>query len=250
MVIGDRYQYSAHQLPINVFMEDFKKLEAQLNYSPTNKNLLKQALVHRSYLNENPNFNLGHNERLEFLGDAVLEIVVTEYLYQQYPDKTEGVLTDWRASLVNAKMLSQVASDLHIEDYLFLSRGEAKDKNTKARQIILANAIEAVIGAIYLDGGIEPAKKFIADNVLKHLPTILDLGLDHDPKSHFQEKSQELFNLTPHYEVLKEYGPDHDKMFEVGLYIGDELISTGNGSSKQEAQIEAASAGLHQQGWK
>ena len=230
-------------------MEDLKKLEEKIGHTFANRDLLKQAMVHRSYLNENPNFNLGHNERLEFLGDAVLEIVVTEYLYHNYPDKTEGELTDWRASLVNAKMLSQVAYDLDIEDHLFLSRGEAKDKNTKARQIILANAIEAIIGAMYLDGSTQAAKQFIDKNILNRLAGILSLGLHHDPKSSFQEKSQEIYSITPHYEVLREYGPDHDKMFEVGLYIENELIASGNGSSKQEAQVDAAKKGLTKKGW-
>lgn len=230
-------------------MEDFRKLEGKINYTFKNSDLLKQALVHRSFLNENPSFNLGHNERLEFLGDAVLEIIVTEYLYHTYPDKTEGELTDWRASLVNATLLAQVAYELGIEDYLFLSRGEAKDKNTKARQIILANAMEAIIGALYLDGSTPAAKQFIDDNVLNRLEEILSLGLHHDPKSNFQEKSQELFSITPRYEVLREYGPDHDKMFEVGLYIDNDLIATGNGSSKHEAQVDAAKKGLAKKGW-
>ena len=230
-------------------MEDFKKLEKKLQHTFAKKDLLKQALVHRSYLNENPTFPLGHNERLEFLGDAVLEIIVTEHLYHAYPQETEGELTDWRASLVNAKMLSQVAYALEIEDYLFLSRGEAKDKNTKARQIILANAIEALIGALYLDGGTKAAKTFIDTNILNHLEEILSLGLHHDPKSKFQEKSQELYNITPSYEVLREYGPDHDKMFEVGLYIDKDLVATGNGSSKHEAQVDAAIKGLAKKKW-
>lgn len=230
-------------------MEDFKKLEAKLGYVFTNHDLLKQALVHRSFLNENPSFKLGHNERLEFLGDAVLEIIVTEHLYHAYPHQTEGELTDWRASLVNAKILSQIAYALDIEDYLFLSKGEAKDKNTKARDIILANAIEAVIGAIYLDGGSPAASQFIETHILSQLEKILSLGLHHDPKSSFQEKSQELYSITPRYEVLREYGPDHDKMFEVGLYIDNDLICTGNGSSKQEAQVDAAKKGLERKGW-
>jgi ribonuclease-3 len=230
-------------------MEDFKKLEKRLGYSFTNRDLLKQALVHRSFLNENPDFELGHNERLEFLGDAVLEIVVTERLYHDYPDKTEGEMTDWRASLVNATMLSEVANELGIEDYLYLSRGEAKDKNTKARQIILANAIEAVIGALYLDGGLKAAKRFIIANILSQLERVLKLGLYHDPKSKFQEKAQELYNITPRYEVLKEYGPDHDKMFEVGLYLDDDLVASGSGSSKHEAQVDAATKGLAKKKW-
>ncbi len=230
-------------------MEDFSKLEKRLNYKFKNVDLLKQALVHRSYINEHPDFKLGHNERLEFLGDAVLEIIVTEFLYHAYPNQSEGELTDWRASLVNANILSKVAYGLGLEDYLFLSRGEAKDKNTKARQIILANAIEAVIGAIYLDGEIKLAKDFIEKEILSHLNRILDEGLVHDPKSLFQEKAQELFSITPHYEVLKEFGPDHEKIFEVGLYIDQELITKGSGTSKHEAQMDAAQKGLIKKGW-
>lgn len=230
-------------------MEDFSKLEKRLGCKFKNLDLLKQSLVHRSYINEHPDFKLGHNERLEFLGDAVLEIVVTEFLYHHYPDQSEGELTDWRASLVNATILSKIAYDLGLEDYLFLSKGESKDKNTKARQIILANAIEAVIGAIYLDGGIKPASAFIKAEILSHLDRILTEGLVHDPKSLFQEKAQELFSITPHYEVIKEFGPDHEKMFEVGLYIDKELVSEGSGTSKHEAQMDAAQAGLIKKGW-
>jgi len=230
-------------------MPDFSKLENSLKYSFKNSDFLHQSLVHRSYLNENPDFKLGHNERLEFLGDAVLEIVVTEYLYHAYPQKTEGELTDWRASLVNAKLLSQIAYGLGLEDFLFMSRGEAKDKNTKARDIILANAIEAVIGAIYLDGGLKAAKDFIVDNVLNLLPEIIKLGLYQDPKSSFQEKAQEIYGITPRYEVITESGPDHDKNFEIGLYLEDELISTGVGTSKHEAQVDAAAKGLKKKNW-
>lgn len=229
-------------------MKDFKDLEATLGTSFKNQDLLRQALVHRSYLNENPGFGLDHNERLEFLGDAVLELVVTEYLYERYPNP-EGELTNWRAALVNAIMLSGIAKDLGLEAYLYLSRGEAKDVGGKARQYILANAIEAVIGAVYIDQGMGPAAKFIHQHVLVKLPAVLQNKLYLDPKSRFQELAQEQNSTTPHYLVLDEHGPDHAKVFKVGLYLGDELVAEGEGSSKQEAQVAAAEAGLKAKQW-
>jgi len=230
-------------------MKDFSKLEDRVGVKFKNHDLLMQAVVHRSYINEHPNFKLGHNERLEFLGDAVLEIIVTEYLFNSYPDTPEGELTNWRASLVNSKMLAQVANEIMLEEYLYLSKGEDKDKNSKARQFILANAIEAIIGAIYLDKGMKLAKKFVVDNMISKLDNILSNELYLDPKSKFQERAQEKFGQTPHYKVLNEAGPDHAKTFDVGLYLGDELISKGKGSSKQEAQIKAAEKGLKKKEW-
>jgi len=226
-----------------------KKLQEKLNIKFNDEKLLQQALVHRSYLNEHHNFPMGHNERLEFLGDAVLEIVVTEFLYLKFSDTPEGDLTNWRASLVNAKMLYEVAQDIELDGSLYLSKGEAKDGNKKSRQFILADAIEAIIGAIYLDQGIEPAKKFVTDHMLSKLDRILENQSYLDPKSRFQEKSQEVEGTTPHYQVLDEDGPDHAKIFKVGLYIGDKLVSTGKGSSKQEAQTQAASEGLKKLKW-
>lgn len=231
-------------------IKEFSKLQATINYTFKNPDLLKQAMVHRSYINEHPEFILGHNERLEFLGDAVLEIIVTEHLYHSYPDTPEGELTDWRASLVNAKMLAQIAQELSIEENLYLSRGEEKDSNSKARHYILANAMEALIGSIYLDGGLEPAKVFIHSFILSHFKHILENHLYLDPKSRFQEKAQEVENITPHYKVISETGPDHNKIFEVGLYLGETMIAIGRGSSKQEAQVDAAAQGLTNKGWK
>ena len=226
---------------------ELQKLQNKLGVKFINESLLKQALVHRSYLNEHPDFAIGHNERLEFLGDAVLEIVVTEFLYLNFSTTPEGDLTNWRASLVNAKMLYEVAHDLEIEEYLYLSRGESKDKNKKSRQYILADAVEAIIGAMYLDQGIEVAKKFILKNVVSRLDNILEN--QSYPKSHFQEKAQELKGITPHYQILDEVGPDHAKIFTVGLYLGEELIISGTGSSKQEAQVDAAAKGLKKLKW-
>jgi len=230
-------------------MKDLKKIENNLGVVFKNKDLLKQAMVHRSYLNEHSNFELDHNERFEFLGDAVLEIVVTEFLYFKFPDKPEGDLTNLRASLVNAKMLSFVAQGLDIDDYLYLSRGESKDKNSKARQYILADAVEAIIGAIFLDQGTRAAKKFIKNKILCNLDKVIKEQLYLDPKSKFQEKSQEVYGITPHYNVISECGPDHDKVFTIGLYIGEDFVAQGKGNSKQEAQVEAAIAGIKKKKW-
>jgi len=228
---------------------DLLKLQKRLGAKFNDESLLKQALAHRSYLNEHPDFKIGHNERLEFLGDAVLEIVVTEFLFLNFENTPEGDLTNWRASLVNAKMLYEVANDLGIESCLYLSKGEARDKNKKSRQFILANAVEAIIGAIYLDLGMVVAKKFILKNVVSRLDDILENQTYLDPKSHFQEKAQEEKGITPHYQILEEVGPDHAKTFTVGLYLGEDMIVTGRGSSKQEAQVDAAAQGLKKLGW-
>jgi len=230
-------------------MKDFAKLEEIIGIKFKDLNFLKQAVVHRSYLNEHPDFELKHNERLEFLGDAVLEIIVTETLFHDFTETPEGDLTNWRASLVNYKMLANVANELGIEKYLYLSKGEAKDSNSKARQYILANAMEAIIGAIYLDQGVKSAKKFIKAFILSKLDNILTNKLYLDPKSKFQEKAQEIYGTTPHYKVLSESGPDHAKNFVVGLYLKDEKISQGEGTSKQEAQVAAAAEGLINKNW-
>jgi ribonuclease III len=228
---------------------DLLKLQKNLGAEFKDKNLLKQALVHRSYLNEHPNFKIGHNERLEFLGDAVLEIIVTEYLFLNFEDVPEGDLTNWRASLVNAKTLYDVAKKLGIEKHLYLSKGEARDKNKKSRQFILADAVESLIGAIYLDQGWNCAKQFISKNIISKLDLILENQLYLDPKSRFQEKAQEIKGITPHYQILDEIGPDHAKTFTVGLYLGEELVTEGKGSSKQEAQVAAAISGLKKFNW-
>jgi len=229
-------------------MRDVANFEKFINYDFQDKDLLTQAFVHRSYLNEHPDFRLGHNERLEFLGDAVIELVVTEYLYKNFPNP-EGELTNWRASLVNAKMLSEIAREIGMEDYLYLSRGEAKDAGSKARQFILANVIEALIGAIYLDRGMPSAKAFIDSFVIVKFQNILDNKLYVDPKSRFQEMAQETLGVTPAYKVLSETGPDHAKEFQVGAYLGAELVATATGTSKQDAQIEAAKNALEKKGW-
>ena len=230
-------------------MKDFAKFEEKIGVAFKNIDLLKQAVVHRSYLNEHPKFGLNHNERLEFLGDAVLEIIVTEYLFQNYPQTPEGDLTNWRASLVNAKMLAIIAHEIELETYLYLSKGESRDKNSKARQYILANAVEALIGAIYLDQKIKMARKFVQAKILSKLENILTNKLYLDPKSKFQEHAQEIYKVTPHYKVLSESGPEHAKTFVVGLFLGEELVAAGEGSSKQEAQVDAADKGIKKMKW-
>ncbi len=229
--------------------KNFPKLEEKLGIKFENKNHLVQAFVHRSFLNENRDFSLAHNERLEFLGDAVLELVVTEFLFEQYLNP-EGELTNWRAALVNAKMCAQVANEIELDEYLFLSHGESKDTNSKAREYILANAIEALIGAIYIDQGWDIAKQFITRWIITKLPEVLELGLWMDPKSRFQESAQEVVGVTPTYKVLSEDGPDHDKQFVIGVYLGKEEVAQGKGGSKQEAQVSAAEAALKVKGWK
>ena len=229
-------------------IKKFTPLEKKLGLKFKNKDLLIQAFCHRSYLNENPNFYLFHNERLEFLGDAVLELVVTEYLYRKYPKESEGKLTNWRASLVNTKILGGLAKDLGFNDFLLLSRGETKELG-KARQCILANTFEAFIGAAYLDRDYKVVKDFIEKKLIKKLPEIIKKGLYKDAKSCFQEGSQERVGITPAYKVLDEWGPDHNKHFVIGVFLDRELIARGEGSSKQEAEEEAAKNGLEIKNW-
>ncbi|OGN13664.1 MAG: ribonuclease III [Candidatus Yanofskybacteria bacterium RIFCSPHIGHO2_02_FULL_43_17] len=229
-------------------MKDFSLFEKKLGLKFKNKDLLTQAFVHRSYLNENPGFGLDQNERLEFLGDAVLELSITEYLYNEYPQKAEGELTNWRAALVNAKMLTSVAEELGFNDFLLLSRGETKELG-KARQYILANTFEALIGAIHLDSGYEQADTFIKKYLLRRLPEIIENKLYKDAKSQFQEEAQDKEGVTPMYKVMKEWGPDHKKKFTVGVFLGDAQVAEGEGYSKQEAEEEAAKAALKVKKW-
>ncbi len=227
---------------------DLTKLETIIQVTFKNRDLLEQSLVHRSYLNENPHFRLSHNERLEFLGDAVLELVVTEILFAEFPEKPEGELTSLRAALVNSKMLSEISQRVGLNEYLMLSRGEAKDTG-RARTFILANTFEALIGAIYLDQGYAAARAFIEHTLMPELASVLAGKLYQDPKSLFQEEAQERVGLTPSYEVLREWGPDHDKHFVIGVFLGREVIAEGEGPSKQIAQEEAAKNALKAKGW-
>lgn len=204
--------------------------------------LLVTAFTHRSYINEHKKTAKEHNERLEFLGDAVLELVVTEYLYLAHDDP-EGTLTNWRSSLVKTESIGAAANRLGFEPLLRLSRGEKRGSN-RARAQILANTYEAVVGAIYLDQGYECAKKFISDTLLVTFQDILDSGSWMDPKSHLQELAQSHDGHTPSYKVLSEEGPDHDKIFTVGVFVDGELIGKGSGPSKQAGQVEAAEVAL------
>ncbi|HBB36927.1 MAG: RNAse III, ribonuclease III [Candidatus Moranbacteria bacterium GW2011_GWC1_45_18] len=228
-------------------VKNIEELEKKIKIKLKNIDLLRTAVTHRSYINEHRSYKLDHNERLEFLGDAVLELVVTDYLYLNFPNP-EGELTNWRAALVNKDMLSKVSRELGVEGYLQMSRGEAKDTG-RAREYLLANAFEAIIGAIYLDRGYDAAKKFISENILSRLEEVIKRKLYIDPKSNFQEESQARAGITPNYRVISESGPDHDKKFIVGVYLEDEEVARGEGNSKQQAQREAARAGLEAKGW-
>lgn len=223
-------------------MGDISEFQDKIAVKFNDLQLLERAFIHRSYLNEHPRLGLEHNERLEFLGDAVLELVVTDYLYRNY-ENPEGELTNFRSALVKTESLSTVAESLGVADYLKLSRGEAKG-NDRSRALISANCVEAIIGAIYMDQGYDPARKFISENIIVHLPVILKEGSWIDPKSKFQELAQEREGVTPNYKVLEESGPDHDKVFVVGAFIGDKLCGKGSGSSKQAAQQVAAADAL------
>ncbi|PIR07514.1 ribonuclease III [Candidatus Jorgensenbacteria bacterium CG_4_10_14_0_8_um_filter_39_13] len=222
---------------------NLKDLENKIKIKFKNLNLLKEAVTHRSYLNENPHWPLPNNERLEFLGDAVLELIVTEYLFSRFPKYVEGQLTSLRAALVNYQMLSQVAKNNSLENYILLSKGEAKD-TARAKEVILADTFEALIGAIYLDQGYEETKDFIKRSVLSNLKEVIEQNLYSDPKSRLQEIVQEQLKVTPTYKVLKEFGPDHQKTFLIGVFYNEKLIAEGEGLSKQEAECQAAEKAL------
>ena len=227
---------------------DFNTFQSSVGLTFKEPKLLEQAFTHRSYLNESSRTDLDHNERLEFLGDAVLELATTDYLYRRYPDQTEGDLTTYRAALVNTVTIGQVAEELGMNDYLLLSRGEAKDSG-RARQVILANTFESLIGALYLDQGFEAAQSFIGKYLMPKVEAVIADRRIQDAKSYFQEQAQAHAGTTPAYEVLEESGPDHDKVFKVGLYLDKELVAEGSGHSKQEAEQVAARAGLKARGW-
>jgi ribonuclease-3 len=230
-------------------MKDSTEFQKVINIEFNDPSLLRQAFVHRSYINENRNSGLSHNERLEFLGDAVLELVITDFLYKTYPNLDEGVLTSYRSALVNATTCSDIALSLSVNDFMLLSKGESKDVG-RARQYILANALEAIIGSIYLDQGYDMAKEFIEKNFVYLIEKIMAEGSHIDAKSLFQEKAQEFDNITPSYKTLKEIGPDHDKKFTVGVFVGNEKVAEGTGVSKQDAEQEAAKNALKARGWK
>lgn len=229
-------------------MENLDKLERIVGASFTEKGLLLSAVTHRSYLNEHREATQDHNERLEFLGDAVLELVVTDYLFKKYPEKPEGELTAVRAALVNTVSLSESAQKMGLNEFLLMSKGEAKDTG-RARQYILANAFEAVIGALYLDLGYEEARRFIGDQLFQKTDRIVEKRLWQDAKSRFQELSQDKMSITPTYELLSQEGPDHDRMFTVGVYLRNEKVAEGQGRSKQEAEQDAAEKAIDTKEW-
>ncbi len=220
-------------------MKQPKEFETKIGITFKNQDLLKEALTHRSYLNEHQDWPYRHNERLEYLGDAVLELIVTEYLFARFPEFQEGYLTGLRAALVNYQMMARVGREMTLEKFMFLSKGESREFG-KAREVILANGVEALFGAVYLDGGYETAKKLIVETVIPHLDEIIEKQLYRDPKSLLQELVQEQHKVTPSYKVIKEEGPDHQKTFTVGVFIGEEEIARASGMSKQEAETKAA----------
>ncbi len=231
-----------------IHMPDFSSFAKRLGLSFKNLDLLVEALTHRSYLNEHREYAGSHNERLEFLGDAVLELAVTNFLFKKFPAKPEGELTAYRAALVNTVSLAESSQALGVNDFLLLSKGESKDTG-RARDVILADAFEAIIGAAYLDQGYDAAEAFIARNLYTKIDDVIAKRSYQDAKSRFQELAQEKRGTTPSYETLSEVGPDHDKRFTVGVFIGRDEIARGEGKSKQEAEQSAAQAGLDKTGW-
>lgn len=236
--------------PLNPMTINFESLAEHIGVKFDDIALLRAACTHRSYLNENKGTGMEHNERLEFLGDAVLELVVTSYLFRKYTKKAEGELTAFRSAIVNTVSLTKVAERIGLSEFMLLSRGEAKDKG-RARSVIVANAVEAVIGAIYLDRGYDAAANFISEHILEVID-IEKIVADKswiDAKSKFQEVAQEKVGVTPTYKTLKEVGPDHDKQFTLGVFLKDVQVATGTGPSKQEAEQVAALRALDAKGW-
>ncbi len=230
-------------------MEKFHNLENALGIEFIDKDLLQQAFVHRSYINENPNMGLSHNERLEYLGDAVLELAITHFLYKKFPETPEGQLTAYRAALVRTESISDAAQKLDFGEYLLLSKGEAKDMG-KARQYILANTFESFVGALYLDQGYDKAEQFIGEQLHAKIDEIMESGSWKDAKSWLQEKAQEKISVTPTYVVLNQVGPDHEKLFTIGVVFHEDIIAEGTGYSKQDAEQKAAKAALEKMNWK
>jgi ribonuclease III len=228
--------------------EDLAQLEHIVGHTFTDRAHLLSAITHRSYLNEHREATQEHNERLEFLGDAVLELVVTDFLYRTYSDKPEGELTAIRAALVNTTSLSDASLKLGVNEFLLMSKGEAKDTG-RARQYILANVFESLIGAIYLDHGYEAARVFIADQLFARTEEIITKRLWQDAKSRFQELAQEHVGVTPTYETLGQEGPDHDRVFTVGVFLNREKVGEGAGRAKQEAEQAAALKAIEAKGW-
>lgn len=227
---------------------DLTKLQNLLGAQFSDLDLLRSAITHRSYLNEHKEATWDHNERLEFLGDAVLELVVTDFLFRKYPDKPEGELTAVRAALVNTVSLAESSEKLGVNEFLLMSKGEAKDVG-RARQYILANTFEACIGALYVDQGYDAALQFISTHLFPKTEEIVQKRLWQDGKSRFQELAQEHANITPTYQTVSQTGPDHDRIFTVGVFLHKDKIAEGTGRSKQEAEQAAAKAAVEVKGW-
>lgn len=221
----------------------FAHFEDRAGITFVNKDLLRTAFTHRSYLNETKAGTREHNERLEFLGDAVLELIVTDHLYRKFPEANEGDMTSYRAALVNAVILGEIAEKIGMNDCLLLSKGEAKDTG-RARATILANTFESVTGALFMDQGYGAAEKFVMRHVLVHTDEVIKKGLWRDPKSAFQELAQAKYGMTPKYTTVRAEGPDHDKEFVVEVAVGDVVVAEGEGKSKQEAEQAAAERAL------
>lgn len=222
--------------------EKLDDLEKKLGIKFNDRKLYERVFIHRSYLNENKRKELEHNERLEFLGDAVIELIVTEFLYKKF-NHPEGILTNWRSAIVRGKSLSDEAKIIGLDELLLTSRGESKNVG-KAKDLLLANVLEALVGAIYIDLGYEKAQEFVSKHVIYKLDEVIKSGQNIDPKGRFQELSQEKFSITPTYIVVSETGPDHNKKFVVSANLGEKFIANGSGASKQSAQVEAARAAL------
>lgn len=229
-------------------MSSFTAFEKRIGHAFRDERLIQTAFTHRSFLNENRGTGREHNERLEFLGDAVLELAVTDFLFRKFPEKPEGELTMYRAALVNTVSISDAAQKLGMNDFLLLSRGEARDTG-RARAIILANAFEAVIGAIYLDAGYDAAQAFIAAQLFHKTDEVIEKRLWQDAKSRFQEIAQDKTGITPSYQLMHHTGPDHARTFTVGAFLATERIAVGEGKSKQEAEQNAAEKALEAKGW-
>jgi ribonuclease III len=230
-------------------MQKYKKLEAKIGVKFKSEALVTKGFTHKSYVNEHKSEKIEDNERLEFLGDAVLELVATKHLFEKYPTQSEGDMTSYRSALVKGKHLAEVGLELGLGEYLRLSNGEEKSGG-RTKKYILANVVEAVIGVIYLEHGYEVVEKFIEKFILEKLDEIIEKGLHIDAKSNFQELAQEIEKTTPHYEVLEEEGEDHNKKYTMGAFIGEELVAKGTGSSKQKAESDAAKNALKAKEWK
>ncbi len=228
-------------------IKNISEFEKKIGIDFKDKELLKKAFIHRSFTNEKAGKGLEHNERIEFLGDAVLELSATEFLYKKFPSETEGVLTAYRSALVNTDSLSLHAKKLDINNFLMLSKGEKT--SVKGRDHLLANAFEAVVGAIYLDKGFERADKFLKENLFDYIDEIIEKKLYKDPKSYFQEQAQEFAKITPEYKLVGHEGPDHDRFFVMAVYLKNEKVAEGKGASKQKAEVDAARNALEVKGW-